>query len=106
ALELSPHDRQFQRAIAEVFERIEAFFHQCIKAGQADGTVNRNRSARDLARMLLSVLLGVRVLARSRPERALLEAAVQSALLCLVPHQAPRTTRAIVRKRGSAPRKR
>ena len=38
------------------------------------------RSAGELARMLLSVLLGIRVLARSRPERALLESAAHSAL--------------------------
>ena len=80
ALELSPHDAEFRRIVAEVFERIEAFFCQCIKAGQAEGTLTRVRSAAELARMLLSVLLGIRVLARSRPERALLENAAHSAL--------------------------
>ena len=101
ALELSPHDPDFQRVIAEVFERIEAFFHRCIKAGQADRTISHDRSARDLARMLLSVLLGVRVLARSRPERALLEAAVRSALLCLEPpHRSVRPTPLRRRRQG------
>ena len=105
ALELSPHDPQFQSVVAEVFERIESFFHRCIKAGQADRTISRDRPARDLARMLLSVLLGVRVLARSRPERDLLEAAVRSALACLLPGPAaPR--RAFASKRGAGPRKR
>lgn len=80
ALELSPHDAEFRQIVAEVFERIEAFFCQCIKAGQADGTFTRARSAGELARMLLSVLLGIRVLARSRPERGLLESAAHSAL--------------------------
>ncbi len=80
ALELSPHDAEFRRIVAEVFERIEAFFCQCIKAGQAEGTLTRARSAGELARMLLSVLLGIRVLARSRPERSLLESAAHSAL--------------------------
>jgi TetR/AcrR family transcriptional repressor of nem operon len=87
ALELSPHDPQFQRIVAEVFERIESYFRQCITAGQADRTISRERSARDLARLLLSVLLGVRVLARCRPERPLLEGAVRSALACLAPAQ-------------------
>jgi TetR/AcrR family transcriptional regulator, transcriptional repressor for nem operon len=77
---LSPHDAEFRRIVAEVFERIEALLCQCIKAGQADGTLTRARSAGALARMLLSVLLGIRVLARSRPERGLLESAALSAL--------------------------
>ena len=80
ALELSPHDVEFRRIVAEVFERIEAFFCQCIEAGQSDRSITRARPAGELARMLLSVLLGIRVLARSRPERSLLESAAHSAL--------------------------
>jgi TetR/AcrR family transcriptional repressor of nem operon len=87
ALELSPHDPQFRRVVAEVFERIESFFYQCIRGGQSDGTITRKRAPRDLARELLSVLLGVRVLARSRPERAVLEGAVRSALGSLAPER-------------------
>ena len=93
ALELSPHDAEFRRIVAEVFERIEAFFCQCIKAGQAEGTLTRARSAAELARMLLSVLLGIRGLARSRPERALLENAAHSALHLLRAGR-PKKTRA------------
>jgi TetR/AcrR family transcriptional regulator, transcriptional repressor for nem operon len=85
ALELSPHDAEFREAVAEVFQRIESFFHGRIKAGQSDLTITRARPARDLARMLLSVLLGIRVLARSRPERPLLEGAARSALQLLRP---------------------
>src|SRR5262249_3324098 len=85
ALELSPHDAEFQQIVSEIFQRIESFFHRCIKAGQADLTITRGRPARDLARMLLSVLLGIRVPARSRPERLLLEGAARSALQLLRP---------------------
>ena len=102
ALELSPHDPQFQRVVAEVFERIESFFFRCIKGGQADLTIAPERLARDLARMLLSVLLGIRVLARSRPERALLEGAVRAAFENL----SPRASAAAPRKRRTSQRKR
>jgi TetR/AcrR family transcriptional repressor of nem operon len=87
ALELSPHDPQFRQVVAEVFERIESFFYKCIRAGQSNGTITRGHAPRDLARHLLSVLLGVRVLARSRPERAVLEGAVRSALRSLSPER-------------------
>jgi TetR/AcrR family transcriptional regulator, transcriptional repressor for nem operon len=104
ALELSPHDPQLQRVVAEVFERIESYFLGCIKAGQSDHTISRNRPARDLARLLLSVLLGVRVLARSRPERALLEGAVRSALACLLPGPARTRTPQQGSRRTRSPR--
>ena len=83
ALELSPHDAEFRQIVSEVFQRIESFFYGCINSGQSDLTITRAQPARDLARMLLSVLLGIRVLARSRPERPLLEGAARSALQLL-----------------------
>jgi TetR/AcrR family transcriptional repressor of nem operon len=85
ALELSPHDAEFRQVVSEVFQRIESFFYGRIKAGQSDLTITRTRPARDLARMLLTLLLGIRVLARSRPERPLLEGAARSALQLLRP---------------------
>ena len=62
---------------------IEAFFRRCIKAAQAEGAVPRDRGAKDLARLLLGVLLGIRVLARTKPERALMEGVVRPALALL-----------------------
>jgi TetR/AcrR family transcriptional repressor of nem operon len=80
ALEIAPHDPQFQKIIANVLRRIERFFLKSVQTGQTDGTITRSVSARILARDLLAVLMGVRVLARVRPERALLEGIVESAL--------------------------
>jgi TetR/AcrR family transcriptional regulator, transcriptional repressor for nem operon len=73
----------FGRSSPGVLSRIEKFFLSCIKAGQADGTIARSMTAENLARHLLAVLMGVRVLARARPERALLEGAVGPALAML-----------------------
>jgi len=42
-------------------------------AGQKDGTITTAMAAETLARHLLGILVGIRVLARVRPERALLE---------------------------------
>lgn len=72
AVELAPHDKRFGRVIADVLMEIEAFFVRCVKAGQRDGTVTTSQSAEDLAKLLLSTLLGIRVLARARPEPDLL----------------------------------
>jgi len=83
ARDVAPHDPDFQKIIADVLIRIEEFFLGCVEAGQAGGTITRSLPAANLARHLLGVLLGVRVLARVRPERALLERVVAPALALL-----------------------
>jgi TetR/AcrR family transcriptional repressor of nem operon len=83
ALEVAPHDRELGAEIAQRLGEIEAFFRRAIKAGQADGTIPADRDARDLARLLLGILLGIRVLARAKPDRALLEGMARPALALL-----------------------
>jgi TetR/AcrR family transcriptional repressor of nem operon len=83
ALDVAPHDPDFRKVVAEVLLRIEAFFLRRIEAGQADGTINRVMPATTLAQNLLGVLMGIRVLARVRPERPLLEGVVRPALALL-----------------------
>jgi TetR/AcrR family transcriptional regulator, transcriptional repressor for nem operon len=86
ALELAPHDPEFRKVIAGALRRIERFFFGCAEKGQVDGTITRSRSADALAQHLLSVLMGIRVLARARPERTLLEGAIGMALTLLDDH--------------------
>ena len=83
ALEVAPHDRELGALIAGRLAEIEAFFYRSIEAAQAEGAVPRDRVAKDIARLLLGVLLGIRVLARSKPERALLEGVARPALALL-----------------------
>lgn len=85
ALDVAPHDAGCREAVADVLGRMEAFFHDCVTRGQADGSITAALSADDLARHLLGVLMGVRVLARVRPERALLEGVVAPSLALLDP---------------------
>ena len=83
ALDVAPNDPGFQRIVAAVLIRVEQFFLGRIEAGQADRTITRSLAAKTLARHLLGVLMGVRVLARVRPERALLDGVVSGALALL-----------------------
>ena len=83
ALEVAPHDPEFQRVVNVVLKQVEAFFLRCVVAGQRDGTIANSQSAKDLARLLLSTLIGIRVLARTRPERALLEGLVRPVISLL-----------------------
>ncbi|WP_250523687.1 MULTISPECIES: TetR/AcrR family transcriptional regulator [unclassified Caballeronia] len=88
AMETAPHDGELKQSIAAVLARIESFFLRCIKNGQANGTITQSIEAEALAQNLLGVLMGVRVLARVRPEKALLEGVIAPALAQLIPQKA------------------
>jgi len=83
ALEVAPHDPELGAEVAARLGEIEAFFRRSVTAAQADGSVPPDRDPADLARLLLGVTLGVRVLARSTPQRELLEGTVRPALALL-----------------------
>jgi TetR/AcrR family transcriptional regulator, transcriptional repressor for nem operon len=90
ALEVAHYDPEFSRMIGDALGEIEGFFRRCIEAGQADKTIAKDQQASDLARHLLGVLLGVRVVARTRPRRAQLEGMIAPALSCLIPFRRPK----------------
>lgn len=86
ALEVSPGDG----AIAEVAQRalseIERNLRTSVEAGKAAGEIAEAVDARQTASALLSLLIGLLVLARSRPEPDLLGAvAAQAAVLLASP---------------------
>jgi TetR/AcrR family transcriptional regulator, transcriptional repressor for nem operon len=83
ALEVAPHDKKLGGLIADRLAELEAFFRRSLRRAQAEGTVPRKPVAKDLARLLLGVVLGIRVLARVRPERASLESLARPVLALL-----------------------
>jgi TetR/AcrR family transcriptional regulator, transcriptional repressor for nem operon len=83
ALEIAPHDAELGAVIADRLGELEAFFRRGVTAGQRDGSIARGRDPDDLARLLLGVVLGIRVLARSKPQRDLLEGVARPALALL-----------------------
>jgi TetR/AcrR family transcriptional repressor of nem operon len=80
ALELAPYDPEFQKIVAEEMIFIEAFFRRSIEAGQKDGTILAILPVAELTKLLFSVLLGIRVLVRTRPQRGVLEDAAKGVL--------------------------
>ncbi|MGH7091975.1 MAG: TetR/AcrR family transcriptional regulator [Stellaceae bacterium] len=80
ALELAPYDPEFQKLVADELIFIEDFFRRCVAAGQKDNSIPDTRPADELGKVLLSVLLGIRVLARTRPEREVLEGAANGVM--------------------------
>jgi TetR/AcrR family transcriptional repressor of nem operon len=83
ALELDSEDAELKEVIKDVLVEIEAFFKRAVVAGQQSGEIPQTQRAADVARFLLSAILGIRVLARVRPERALLDGIVRAAMSSL-----------------------
>jgi TetR/AcrR family transcriptional repressor of nem operon len=73
ALELSPHDPEIDAIVRDSLTELELFFRTMIERGQAEGSIRRGLDPAATAQALLSLFLGLRVLTRSRPEKALLE---------------------------------
>ena len=80
ALELAPYDAEIHNVVSQEMVFIETFFRQCIAAGQQDGTIAPTRPPAELAKLLLSALLGIRVLARTRPHRDVLSGAASGVM--------------------------
>ncbi|MGG5888995.1 TetR/AcrR family transcriptional regulator [Falsiroseomonas sp. HC035] len=83
ALELAPHDRDVGQVVTARLAELEGFFRRAAQAGQRAGSINAARDPADLARLLVALVMGLRVLSRGRPDRALLEGAVRQGLVLL-----------------------
>jgi TetR/AcrR family transcriptional repressor of nem operon len=80
ALELAAHDAEAGKIVAHAQKEIEAFFARMIKKGKAEGKVGAEVKPGPTASGLLASLIGVIVLSRSRPEKALLQVIVEDAM--------------------------
>lgn len=83
ALEVAPHDNELGKIIATYLSELESFFRRCVERGQADGEIADSLVPADMARLFFGILLGIRVAARAKPQRALLEGMVRPALSLL-----------------------
>ncbi|MBK3733684.1 TetR family transcriptional regulator [Azospirillum brasilense] len=83
ALEVTPDNPDLRDFLNAELTTIEDFFRRCLDRGRRSGEIPAGIPEGDAARLLFSTLLGIRVLARIRPERALLEGAARGALASL-----------------------
>lgn len=79
ALEVAPHDAAMRRVIGAYLAEIEGFFLRCLAQAREAGMIDARHDTHDLARHLL----GLRVAARARPQRELLEGMLRPALALL-----------------------
>jgi TetR/AcrR family transcriptional repressor of nem operon len=84
-LETAPHDLEFRAVVVAVFDQLEVLFRAAIARGQRSGSISTTQSREDLARLLLAAMLGIRVVARTKPDAELLHGIARSAVEALKP---------------------
>ncbi|MGV9278798.1 TetR/AcrR family transcriptional regulator [Streptomyces griseosporeus] len=83
AAELAPHDSAAARRVELSWTHLETLLHSALLRAQAQGELAEERDARALARMLLVLLQGLRVVGKASSDPALVRDAAEQALALL-----------------------
>jgi len=83
AAEFGSRDDALGEAIAARLDELQGFFRRMIARAREDGTIPRDRDPAELARLMLGIVVAIRILARVRPQRALLKGIARPALALL-----------------------
>ena len=83
AVELSPRDRGAAAWVGGSLATLEATFLRALERARAQGELAATRDLQALARFLTSSAQGLSVMAKARPERAVLEDVVEGVLAAL-----------------------
>jgi TetR/AcrR family transcriptional repressor of nem operon len=87
-LEFGTEDNEIGVILCERLGELESFFRRCLRAAQREGAIAPQMNVADVARLILAAVMGLRVLARTRPKPALLDGAARGALALLGPRPA------------------
>ncbi|QNR69128.1 TetR/AcrR family transcriptional regulator [Paenibacillus peoriae] len=82
-VELAPHDEKFEILTREHQMYLSAVFQETLERGIRSGELEASMDARALAHTMVSLLIGITVMMKSRPERSFVDHAVATALMLL-----------------------
>jgi TetR/AcrR family transcriptional regulator, transcriptional repressor for nem operon len=80
AMEMMPQDREVSALIERMLRRMQDLFAATVIRGQLAGEIPRDRDERDIARMLVVTIQGLRVFGKTAPSEAELKAVVDLAM--------------------------
>ncbi|MFF0432259.1 TetR/AcrR family transcriptional regulator [Streptomyces sp. NPDC004327] len=83
AAELGPHDRTVARRVELSWEQVETLLHAALVRARAQGELPDDRDPRSLARMLLVLMQGLRVVGKASSDPARVRDAAEQALALL-----------------------
>ncbi|HZR42380.1 MAG TPA: TetR/AcrR family transcriptional regulator [Ktedonobacteraceae bacterium] len=80
SLEMAPHDPQVNKIVQPALQEIEEAFYRLLIQGQVAGDLSWTHDPHQLAHFLLGTLVSIRVLARGKQDRRVLQDIVKTAL--------------------------
>lgn len=80
AAELAPHDPAAARRVQHSWDQLETLLHSALVRAQAQGELPADRDPQGLARMLLVLMQGLRVVGKASPDPARVRDAAEQAL--------------------------
>ncbi|MFE9094048.1 TetR/AcrR family transcriptional regulator [Streptomyces sp. NPDC007264] len=83
AAELAPHDPAAARRVELSWDHVETLLHSALVRARAQGELPAGRDPRALARMLLVLMQGLRVVGKASPDPARVRDAAEQALALL-----------------------
>ncbi|QTD98396.1 TetR/AcrR family transcriptional regulator [Streptomyces cyanogenus] len=83
AVELAPHDREAARRVEHSWGALETLLHSALVRAQAQGELTADRDPLALARLLLVLLQGLRVVGKASADPARVRDAAEQALALL-----------------------
>ena len=83
AADLSTFDAEIGQRVTGALARSEAMLNKLILQGQADGSISLELNGQDVARLMLCVLQGMRVIGKTGRTKQDMQAVADAALKCL-----------------------
>jgi TetR/AcrR family transcriptional repressor of nem operon len=83
AAELAPHDPAAARQVERNWDQLETVLHSALVRAQAQGELSADRDPLTLARMLLVLLQGLKIVGKASPDPARVRDAAEQALALL-----------------------
>ncbi|KAA5604792.1 helix-turn-helix transcriptional regulator [Roseospira marina] len=73
SVELGPHDLELRAWVARSMTRVETALETRLSVAQQDGDLDAGADTRQIARTMVATFHGLRIVAKARPDRAILE---------------------------------
>ena len=77
-LETPLDDSEIKDRITKVFHDVELVFKKALEDAKREGTISKNRDTNGLAKLIITTIHGIRVLNKTRPKKATLEAIINN----------------------------
>jgi len=77
-LELPVDDSETRDRITKVFHDVELIFKKTLEEAKREGAIPKNKDTSGLAKLIITTIHGIRVLSKTRPKKAALDAIINS----------------------------